>query len=671
MANQTRPPGLFVHQVLGRGRRAKPPQSTGMAPWAKVETPGAPPRALNTFVSYGGSYAFSRGGGGVLACTQPNGEVTFEEPTAKERKLAMGFPRGFSAAAGLSESTRRELLGQAMDLNSLTWVLAACRASALRKTPRSAAEGEAECPSGQARLSSAALHTVGTSAGGAGRRPEVEGASSGATDRGAGGARGGGRVSLLPQPVGKCAEAEGASSGATGQGAGGARGGGRVSLPPHSVGRRAEAEGAEPGATGHRAGGARGGGRVSLPPQPVQRCAETEIAGPGAKGQRAGGARGGGRVSLPPESVARFAEAEGSGPSAIEQGARGARGGGRVSLPPQSVGRRAGAKTGTKAGGALLAGTREGRALADGTRRGAPGTTLEGCAGDGTGGLPGVTGDEWLQQQGPVAGPGAVAETRGEMDGQAGPKGAQEGGWFVGEQLAANERQHVAAVVEKNRDVFAFGLEEIGQFKLFEVRLKLKSEQPIFERRRKHSPREWELVDERCRELEAVGIIDECDSDFASNSVMAAKKDPEGNWKLARFCTDLRDVNEQTAQDRYPMPLPEEQLEGLGHARFYSTIDIRGALHQLVVKESVRRKLAFWSSSKLYCWERCPFGARNASAWFQRAIDRTLRGFEAFARSFIDDLLVAGGETAEEHMELVQRVFDRLREVGLKCHLEK
>lgn len=149
-------------------------------------------------------------------------------------------------------------------------------------------------------------------------------------------------------------------------------------------------------------------------------------------------------------------------------------------------------------------------------------------------------------------------------------------------------------------------------------------------------------MDERCRELERAGIIEECDSDFAANSVMAAKKDPEGNWKLSRFCTDLRRVNEQTAQDRYPMPLPEEVLEGLGHAKFYSTIDIRGAFHQLVVRKEDRRKLAFWSSSKLYCWRRCPFGARNASAWCQRAIDRTLRGLEGFARSFIDDLLTSG-----------------------------
>jgi hypothetical protein len=266
----------------------------------------------------------------------------------------------------------------------------------------------------------------------------------------------------------------------------------------------------------------------------------------------------------------------------------------------------------------------------------------------------------------------AVGEGSTGPEGPGPPKGVQAGkGWLIGAQLSEAEKEHAAAVVEKNRDLFANNLEEIGEFKLFEVQLDLKMDQPIFERRRKHSAREWELVYECCKELEKAGIIEECESDFAANSVMAAKKDPDGNWKLARFCTDLRRVNEQTAQDRYPMPLPEEVLEGLGHAKFYSTIDIQGAFHQLLVRKQDRRKLAFWSSNKLYCWKRCPFGARNASAWFQRAIVRTLRGLEGFARSLIDDLLVAGGDTLEEHMELVQRVFDRLREVGLKCHPEK
>ncbi|GAQ83945.1 hypothetical protein KFL_001690230, partial [Klebsormidium nitens] len=214
--------------------------------------------------------------------------------------------------------------------------------------------------------------------------------------------------------------------------------------------------------------------------------------------------------------------------------------------------------------------------------------------------------------------------------GTGGPAAEKCRGWLVGSQLTLEEQGYAASVAEANRDVFANSLEEIGEFKLFEVELTLKSDKPIFERRRKHSVKEWELIDQRCAELEAAGIIEETDSDFAANSVLAAKKDPEGNWKLDRFCTDLRRVNLETAQDRYPMPLPEEVLEALGHAKFYSTIDIRGAFHQLVVKKEDRRKLAFWGSTKLYCWKRCPFGARNPSAWFQRAIDRTLRGLEAF-----------------------------------------
>jgi hypothetical protein len=48
---------------------------------------------------------------------------------------------------------------------------------------------------------------------------------------------------------------------------------------------------------------------------------------------------------------------------------------------------------------------------------------------------------------------------------------------------------------------------KIGDFKLFEVELKLKSEQPIFERRRRHSVREWELVDERCKSWKRQGSL--------------------------------------------------------------------------------------------------------------------------------------------------------------------
>jgi hypothetical protein len=46
------------------------------------------------------------------------------EPSADERERAMGFPTGITDAAEVTEAARRQVLGQAMDLNCLTWIVA-------------------------------------------------------------------------------------------------------------------------------------------------------------------------------------------------------------------------------------------------------------------------------------------------------------------------------------------------------------------------------------------------------------------------------------------------------------------------------------------------------------------------------------------------------------------
>jgi hypothetical protein len=48
---------------------------------------------------------------------------THDEPTADERERAMGFLTGTTAAHGLQQGQRRFLLGQAMDLNSIVWII--------------------------------------------------------------------------------------------------------------------------------------------------------------------------------------------------------------------------------------------------------------------------------------------------------------------------------------------------------------------------------------------------------------------------------------------------------------------------------------------------------------------------------------------------------------------
>ncbi len=45
------------------------------------------------------------------------------QPNVDEREHAMGFPTGVTSVPSISETSRQQVLGQAMDLNYLTWIV--------------------------------------------------------------------------------------------------------------------------------------------------------------------------------------------------------------------------------------------------------------------------------------------------------------------------------------------------------------------------------------------------------------------------------------------------------------------------------------------------------------------------------------------------------------------
>ncbi len=66
----------------------------------------------------------------------------------------------------------------------------------------------------------------------------------------------------------------------------------------------------------------------------------------------------------------------------------------------------------------------------------------------------------------------------------------------------------------------------------------LTDETPVYQRRHRSSKHEWELVDERCKELHEAGLIQPSSFDFAAAIVMPAKKDSAGLWTEKRMCGD-------------------------------------------------------------------------------------------------------------------------------------
>ena len=67
---------------------------------------------------------------------------------------------------------------------------------------------------------------------------------------------------------------------------------------------------------------------------------------------------------------------------------------------------------------------------------------------------------------------------------------------------------------------------------------------------------------------------------------------------------------------------------------------------------------------------RTPFGLSQAPAYFQLLIDNVLQGCSKFAMGYLDDIIIFS-RTEEEHLEHLEKIFQKLREYRLKMKREK
>jgi hypothetical protein len=181
----------------------------------------------------------------------------------------------------------------------------------------------------------------------------------------------------------------------------------------------------------------------------------------------------------------------------------------------------------------------------------------------------------------------------------------------------------------KNVDCFAFGLHDLGVLKGQEVRINLNDDAPIYHKPYKYSDAEQKMIQARTVELMKAGLVELAppDCEYASATVMPSKKDIYGNWTKKRMCGDYMRISKFTKSERYAMPTPEENFEAIGHAKVFSTLDLRLGYHQIGLREEDKEKTAFWGIDKdgkdrIYQWKFLPFRLKNAPTEFQRVMDR-------------------------------------------------
>jgi hypothetical protein len=149
--------------------------------------------------------------------------------------------------------------------------------------------------------------------------------------------------------------------------------------------------------------------------------------------------------------------------------------------------------------------------------------------------------------------------------------------------------------LQKNVDCFAFGLHDLGVLKGQEVHITLTDNAPTYRKLYKYSDAERKMIQARTTELVEVGLVELAppDCEYALAMVMSSKKDIYGNWTEKKMCGDYRRINKFTKSDRYAMPTLEENFEAIGHAKVFSTLDLRSGYHQIGLREEDKEKTAF------------------------------------------------------------------------------
>ena len=98
----------------------------------------------------------------------------------------------------------------------------------------------------------------------------------------------------------------------------------------------------------------------------------------------------------------------------------------------------------------------------------------------------------------------------------------------------------------------------------------LKDETPIYSRPRRMPIAENQIVDEQIDQRLKDNIIEVTESEFCSPVVLVKKR--SGSHC---FCVDYRIINKVIVEDYFPLPLIEDVLDQLHHAKVFSTINYK------------------------------------------------------------------------------------------------
>ena len=138
-----------------------------------------------------------------------------------------------------------------------------------------------------------------------------------------------------------------------------------------------------------------------------------------------------------------------------------------------------------------------------------------------------------------------------------------------------------------------------------------------------------------------------------------------------RLVVNYRGLNKVTIHNKYLIPMMTELKDRVKDAQIFTKLDLKDGFHLIRIRQGDEWKTAFRTHYGLYEYKVMPFGLVNAPATFQTMMNEILREFlDDGVVVYIDDILIYSKDP-KDHITLVRKVLQRLRDFQMAISLEK
>lgn len=109
--------------------------------------------------------------------------------------------------------------------------------------------------------------------------------------------------------------------------------------------------------------------------------------------------------------------------------------------------------------------------------------------------------------------------------------------------------------------------------------------------------------------------------DWLANAVLVKKAN--GKW---RMCIDFINLNMTYSKDSYPLPWIDQLVHATSSHELFIFMDAFSSYNQIRMVPKNEEKTAFIIDHGLFCYRVMPFELKNASATYQRLVNKIFKG---------------------------------------------